>query len=102
MSLAPFWRATAGGVSIAVKVHPRARRPGLRGAVAAAGGTRLAVAVTAPPEDGAANRAVCAALAEALGVPRSAVAVVAGTAAREKLLAVAGDPAALGARLAVL
>lgn len=102
MSLAPFWRATPEGVSVAVKVHPRARRPGLRGALASADGTRLAIAVTEPAADGAANQAMRAALAEALGVPQSAVAIVAGASAREKRIAVAGDPAALGARLALL
>lgn len=87
---------------MAVKVTPRARRPGLRGVVAGADGARLAIAVTEAPEVGAANRAACAALAAALGVPPSAVRVVAGATAREKRLAVAGDPAALAARAGAL
>ena len=96
------WRPTADGISVAVKVHPRARRPGLRGVVPSRDGPRLGIAVTAAPEDGAANRAVCAALAAALGVPPSSVAIAAGAASREKRLSVAGDPAILGARLAAL
>jgi uncharacterized protein (TIGR00251 family) len=97
-----YWRETPDGVSVSVKVQPRARRPGLRGAVPGTDGPRLGIAVTAPPADGAANRAVCAALADMLGVPQSAVAVASGAASREKRLVVSGDPAALSARLAAL
>ena len=83
-----------------VKVQPRARRAALLGlAPTAEGAPRLRLAVTAAPEDGRANRAACALLAEALGVAASAVQVVAGASAREKLLAVAGDLAVLGPRL---
>jgi uncharacterized protein len=96
------WRAIPEGVSVAVKVQPRARRPGLRGVVEAGDGKRLGIAVTAAPEAGAANRAACATLAAALGVPPSAVSVAAGAGSREKRLVVSGDSAALGARLAAL
>jgi len=51
--------------------------------------------VTEAPEDGRANRAVCAALAAALGVPASMIEVAQGAAAREKLLRIPGDPALL-------
>jgi uncharacterized protein YggU (UPF0235/DUF167 family) len=97
-----FWRPGPEGLSVAVKVTPRARTPGLRGVVAGADGARLAIAVTAAPEDGAANRAVCATLARALDVPPSAVSVITGAAAREKRLAIAGDLAILTARIAAL
>ncbi|MBX6747158.1 MAG: DUF167 domain-containing protein, partial [Acetobacteraceae bacterium] len=55
--------------------------------------------VTEAPEDGRANRAVCATLAKALGIAPSAVQVVLGATAREKTLAIAGDPGDLSARL---
>jgi uncharacterized protein len=97
-----FWRATPVGVNVAVKVHPRARRPGLQGAAPTADGPRLRIAVSEPPEDGRANRAACAALAGALRIAPSAVSVAAGAGAREKLLFVSGDPAVLGPRLAAL
>ncbi|HTI79429.1 MAG TPA: DUF167 domain-containing protein [Acetobacteraceae bacterium] len=93
-----FWRALSGGVSVAVKVHPRSRRPGVQ----TAAGDRLRIAVTEPPEDGRANRAVCAAIADLLHVAPSAVSVTAGASSREKTLRVTGDPAALSARLAAL
>lgn len=97
-----FWRATPDGVNVAVKVQPKARRPGLQGAAPTADGPRLRIAVSEPPEDGRANRAACAALAGALRVAPSAVRVTAGAAAREKLLFVSGDPAVLGPLLAAL
>jgi hypothetical protein len=46
--------------------------------------------VTAPPEGGKANGAVCAAIAGALGVAPSAVRVVRGQAGRHKLLEIDG------------
>lgn len=44
--------------------------------------------VTAPPDKGKANKAVIALVADALGVPKSAVEIVRGDGAREKLLRV--------------
>jgi uncharacterized protein YggU (UPF0235/DUF167 family) len=91
------------GVTLRVKVQPRARRAGLKGVVPAAdGGARLGVTVVEAPEDGRANRAVCAAVAEALGVAPSAVTVAQGAGSREKLLRVVGDAQALAARLGAL
>jgi len=86
-------------VLLRVKMQPRARRQAVLGPAPAADGVRLRLAVTAAPEDGRANRAACALVAEALGVPPSAVRVAAGATAREKTLAVAGDAEALGAKL---
>lgn len=82
-----------------VKVQPRARRSGVAGLAPSPDGPRLRLQVTEAPEDGRANRATCVLLAGALGVAPSAVRVVAGAASREKTLAVAGDPAAIAARL---
>jgi hypothetical protein len=53
-------------------------------------GDRLKVAVTAAPADGKANRAIEEVVAEALGVRRSAVAVVVGQASRDKVVRVEG------------
>ena len=93
-----FWRALDGGVSVSVKVQPRARRPGLQGT----DGARLRIGVTEPPEDGRANKAVCRTLAELLQVAPSMVSVASGASSRDKTLRVAGDPAALIARLTAL
>jgi uncharacterized protein YggU (UPF0235/DUF167 family) len=50
--------------------------------------------VTAPPEHGKANACIIAVLADALDVPRSALALLAGAAARDKRLRVTGLSAA--------
>lgn len=79
-----------------MKAQPRSRRPGL-GGLAPDGALR--VAVTDPPEDGRANRAVAAALAKALGVAPSAVTLAQGAGARLKTFRIAGDPAVLSETL---
>lgn len=50
----------------------------------------LRVHVTAPPVDGRANDALERLLAKSLGVPKSAVGVLSGAKARDKIVAVAG------------
>lgn len=96
------WRAVEGGVELRVKAQPRARRPGLGGWADSATGPRLRLAVNAAPEDGRANRALCALLAEALHVPPSAIAVVQGATSREKTCRILGDPARLSEQLETL
>jgi uncharacterized protein len=100
----PFFRSGPGPgcISIAVRVQPGARRVGVLGQVADAAGTRLKVAVREKAEAGRANRAVCAAVAEALAVPASTVSVLHGAASRQKILIVSGDEAVLTARLGAL
>jgi uncharacterized protein YggU (UPF0235/DUF167 family) len=66
------------------------------------GDAALVVAVGARPVDGAANRAVTAAIAVAFDVPKRDVAVVVGQTSRSKVVAVAGDPGTLARRLAEL
>lgn len=83
-------------VSLDVLVQPRASRA----KVGPVHGDRLKLAVTAPPVDGEANAAVIELVAEALGVPRSAVTVTAGASSRRKTIRVRGLSAeAVQARL---
>ena len=91
-------RATAAGIVVEVWVMPRASRDQIGGLH----GERLKVAVSAPAVDGAANDAVRAALAKALGVPRSQVEVIHGQKGRQKTLAVCGDPGLLSAKAKAL
>jgi uncharacterized protein len=79
------------GVRLKVRVHPGAQRPGLAGRLADGA---LKVAVAAPPEDGRANRAVEALLAEVLGLRRAQVRVVGGAATRLKHVEIVGLDAA--------
>jgi uncharacterized protein len=76
----------SGDFLIDVLVQPRASRPRI-GPVRQ---DRLVVAVTAPPVDGAANRAVVELVAGALDVARSQVEVVRGESSRRKTLRVRG------------
>ena len=57
--------------------------------------------VAAPPEQGKANEAVLALLAEALAVPRSSVMLVSGGGSRDKIVELAGiEPDEINRRLA--
>ncbi len=79
-----------------MRVQPRASRDALAGERAGA----LVVRLTAPPVEGAANEALARFLGKALGVPPSAVRIVAGATGRNKVVTVAGlDAAAAFARL---
>lgn len=90
MTLAGAVREEADGVSIAVRVTPRASRNKVVGLYEDPDGSRVKIALAAPPVDGKANDALVAYMAEVLGVPRSAVTLAAGDAARSKRLRVAG------------
>jgi hypothetical protein len=94
-----WWRSGPEGITLCVKVQPRARRPGIGGLAPGVDGPRLRLAVTEPAEDGRANRAACTLLATALGLPAAAVSLLQGAAAREKLVQVSGDAEALAARM---
>jgi uncharacterized protein (TIGR00251 family) len=71
---------------LTVRVAPGAKRTEIVGRH----GDGWKVRVTAPPERGRANAAVCRLLAAALAVPPRAVTVVSGHASRDKLVDVAG------------
>ncbi len=98
----PF-RVEPGGVTVLLRVTPNAGRDAIEGLETRADGSSvLRLRVRAVPDKGKANAAVAALLGKALGVPKSAVSVVAGHTARLKTVAVAGDPARLAAALAAL
>ena len=64
-----------------------------------AGQGTLKVAVTAPAEDGKANRAVIELLAAEWGLPKSAFEVMRGLTARDKTVRISGEPASLAGRI---
>jgi uncharacterized protein (TIGR00251 family) len=93
--------AAADGVRVAVRLSPRARADRLDGIARLADGRPvLRVSVTAPPAEGRANAALLQLLAREWGLPRRDLAIVGGQKSRNKLVHVAGDPAALLRRLA--
>lgn len=75
----------SGPVRITVRAHPGASKERVEWV-----GETLHVWVTARAVEGAANRALMRAVARALGVRQSAVTLVAGDRARDKVVEVAG------------
>src|SRR5258707_13968293 len=47
LTQAVFWRVTADGIAVAIRVQRKSRRPGLQGLAQAADGARLRIGVTA-------------------------------------------------------
>lgn len=90
---------TTDGVLVTVRVTPRARRAAVEGVVEVSGlrgpETALGVRVTAPPAEGAANKAVLRTLAAAWHLPPSRLEIAAGGASRLKRVLVRGEPASL-------
>ncbi len=88
--------AAREGVVVPVAARPRGRRE----AIVGVRGGALLVETREAPEAGAANEAIRRVLAEALGVPRTAVTLSAGGASRRKRFCIAGgDRDAIAARL---
>jgi uncharacterized protein len=94
------WRATPEGVIVSCRLTPKGGRDAIDGVTELADGSFvLAARVRCAAQDGEANRALCALLAERLGAPSSSARMVAGSKSRLKQVAVSGDPAALVAEL---
>ena len=79
-------REDGGGVTFAVKIHPRAKRNALSGEM----GEALKLSLTAPPIEGRANEACIEFLARLLDMPRSSVTIASGHSNRYKVIRVAG------------
>lgn len=77
---------TPAGVTFAVKVHPRAKKNAITGAL----GDELKLSLTAPPVDGRANESCVEFFANLLEVPRSSVTIASGESSRRKVIRVAG------------
>jgi len=93
----PAWaRWTGQSLLLSLHVQPGARRTGVVGAH----GTRLKLALHAPPVDGKANEELLAYLAGELRLRRRTLTLVAGQASREKSVAIQTD-AVTAARIAV-
>ena len=85
--------AAPDGLRLAIRLTPGARATRLDGGeVDAAGKPWLRVRVAAPPVDGQANKALVQFLAKRWRLPKSAIAIVSGASARNKILSLYGDP----------
>lgn len=78
--------ARDGGVYLRVRVQPKASRNALQ----RRDDGSIQVALTAPPVDGAANKALCAFIAKLCGCSKSSVTVVRGEKSREKTVQIEG------------
>jgi uncharacterized protein (TIGR00251 family) len=76
----------AEGCVLPVRAQPGARKAGVLGEQ----GGALKVAVTAPPEDGRANRALVEALRDLLNLKRSQVELLSGETSRDKRFLIRG------------
>jgi uncharacterized protein (TIGR00251 family) len=87
-----------GGVRMALKVVPGASRDRILGVL----GDALKIAVSKPPADGAANKAVIRLLAAHLALPAASITITRGHASPRKEVLITGLSAQeLAARLAI-
>jgi uncharacterized protein (TIGR00251 family) len=79
-------RDTHDGVTLNVKVHPRAKKNAITGEI----GEALKLSLTAPPIAGQANEACIEFFAAVLKVPRSSIRIASGQSSRRKTLRIWG------------
>lgn len=95
--------AVRGRLTLHVRVTPRSRHDSVASLADTIDGPAVSVHVRAVPEDGAANAAVIATVAEWLGVPKTSIALSAGGKSRYKALDIGwADPAIAATLLAKL
>jgi uncharacterized protein len=86
------WRPIAGGLEVRLRVTPKSQADRLAGLhTQSDGSVSLAVKVRALPGKGAANRAVIETLARDLGISKSRITLVSGSAARLKTVQIEGS-----------
>jgi uncharacterized protein (TIGR00251 family) len=83
-------RATASGVTLAVRAQPGAKKTAITGVYGEGPAAQLKIAVHAPPLEGRANQALIAFLAETFGLPKNAVELVSGELSRSKVIMLRG------------
>ena len=83
-------RSTPGGVTLAVRAQPGAKKTAVTGVYGEGAAAQLKIAVHAPPLEGRANQALTAFLAESFSIPRSAVALTTGELSRRKVFLLRG------------
>jgi uncharacterized protein (TIGR00251 family) len=83
-------REVAGGVTLAVRAQPGAKKTAIAGVYGEGDAAQLKIAVQAPPAEGRANEALIAFLAETFGVPKRSVELVSGELSRGKVFSLQG------------
>jgi len=83
-------RSVAGGVTLAVRAQPGAKKTAITGIYGEGAAAQLKIAVQAPPIEGRANSALIAFLAETFGLPKNAVELMSGELSRSKVFLLRG------------
>ena len=91
MALPNYIRETDQGVTLAIRVQPRASRDEI---IADRGGEQLKVRSTAAPVDSAANKVLLKFIAKSLDIPPRTVSLIRGDKNRSKVLLIADTNAA--------
>jgi uncharacterized protein len=96
--VAEAWQRVDSGIILSVRATPKGVRNRIEGIWQDAAGARwLAVRVSVPPAEGAANAAIIDMLCRQFFVKKQDVMLVSGTTSRLKRFNIAGDPDVLGA-----
>lgn len=93
---------TAAVYKLVVRLTPRSGRDAVLGVKCVDGLLEVQASVTAPPDNGKANKALCKLIASELGIAKSKVEVVQGQTSRHKRLGVAADATTVEAWVAGL
>jgi len=83
-------RVVDGGVTLAVRAQPGAKKTAIVGVYGEGGAAQLKIAVQAPPLEGKANSALIAFLAETFGLTKNKVELVGGELSRSKVFLLRG------------
>ena len=83
-------RATASGVTLAVRAQPGAKKTAITGVYGEGAAAQLKIAVQAPPLEGRANSALIAFLAETFDLPKNGIEVISGELSRSKVFLLRG------------
>ena len=83
-------RATAAGVTLAVRAQPGAKKTAITGIYGEGPEAQLKIAIHAPPLEGRANAALIAFLAETFGLPKNSVELTTGELSRSKVFLLRG------------
>ena len=93
------WTASGTGIKLRARLTPKSSRDHIEGIEEVAAGPALKARVRAVPEDGKANAAIAALVADWLGVPKRTVTVTSGQKSRIKTLNITGNTAELCHRI---
>ena len=83
-------REVAGGVTLAVRAQPGAKKTAITGIYGEGDAAQLKIAVQAPPVEGRANEALIAFLAETFALPKTSIELKSGELSRKKIFLLRG------------